>query len=84
MLIAILFVGLILLVGVLAGASGARATKPPSRITADPDPDEPTPSELALEDPLEALRRYGTPDDAARLSGQGVDLGALGYRPPRD
>ena len=36
--------------------------------------------ELALRDPVEALLRYGTPADAARLAEQGQDLSALGYR----
>lgn len=38
-------------------------------------------SEFAGEDQLEALVKYGVPEDAARLAGQGIDLGALGYRP---
>ncbi len=46
--------------------------------------DDRSPSELAAEDPVAALLRYGTPDDAARLKEQGVDLGGLGYRAPRD
>ena len=29
-----------------------------------------------------ALAKYGTPEDAARLEEQGIDLRALGYRPP--
>jgi len=33
-------------------------------------------------DPVHALARYGTPDDAERLIAQGIDLEALGYRPP--
>jgi hypothetical protein len=41
-----------------------------------------SPAELALADPVEALLRYGTPADAARLADQGIDLAALGYRPP--
>jgi hypothetical protein len=46
--------------------------------------DTESPSELSLRDPVDALRRYGTPADAARLAEQGTDLSALGYRPPRD
>ncbi|WP_281174994.1 hypothetical protein [Sphingomonas changbaiensis] len=33
-------------------------------------------------DAVHALARYGTPDDAERLIAQGIDLEALGYRPP--
>ena len=48
-----------------------------------PEPiDDRSPNELAADDPVEALRRYGTPADAERLGEQGVDLGGLGYRPP--
>ncbi|MDQ3145145.1 MAG: hypothetical protein M3Q57_09765 [Pseudomonadota bacterium] len=65
-----------------------------TRLNADPPPDEQLPfrplfderedpAELAERDPVEALLRHGTPDDAARLAEQGVDLEALGYRPPR-
>lgn len=64
------------------GSSGARPlTGPP--IPRGSDDFEST-SELALRDPIEALQRYGTPADAARLAEQGVDLAALGYRPRRD
>ncbi len=38
--------------------------------------------DLSFHDPVEALLRYGTPDDAARLAEQEVDLKGLGYRPP--
>jgi hypothetical protein len=33
-------------------------------------------------DPAGALARHGTPEDAERLMAQGIDLEALGYRPP--
>ena len=33
-------------------------------------------------DPAGTLARLGTPEDAERLRAQGVDLEALGYRPP--
>jgi hypothetical protein len=33
-------------------------------------------------DPVHALARYGTPEVAERLMAQGIDLEALGYRPP--
>ncbi len=32
------------------------------------------------DDPVEALLRYGTTEDAERLMEQGIDLEALGYR----
>lgn len=64
------------------GASGA---PPEPGLPAPPQFDEPeSPTELALRDPVEALLRYGTPADAARLAEQGTDLSALGYRPPRN
>jgi len=40
------------------------------------------PGGLLETDPIGALARYGTPADAERLIDQGVDLEALGYRPP--
>lgn len=46
--------------------------------------DDLSPSELAVNDPVEALLRYGMPDDAARLGEQGVDLGGLGYRSSKE
>jgi len=33
-------------------------------------------------DPAGTLARLGTPEDAERLIAQGIDLEALGYRPP--
>ncbi len=79
-----LIVGLGLLVGSSAVRSGGeRPARPRRRIapSSDPFPDE-SATELAARDPLEALRRYGTEADAARLAESGVDLAALGYRPP--
>lgn len=35
-------------------------------------------------DPVHTLARFGTPEDAERLMAQGIDLEALGYRPPRE
>ncbi len=64
------------------GASARREPQPRRFAPLDPPPEDETPSELALRDPVEALLRYGTPADAARLAEQGVDLGALGHRPP--
>ncbi|MEO5972578.1 MAG: hypothetical protein ABIP91_04355 [Sphingomicrobium sp.] len=64
------------------GASARRPPQPRGPAPLDPPPDDQTPSEIALDDPLEALLRYGTPADAARLAEQGVDLAALGHRPP--
>lgn len=32
-------------------------------------------------DPVQALARFGTPEDTERLMAQGIDLEALGYRP---
>ncbi|MBS0502195.1 MAG: hypothetical protein JSS55_00025 [Proteobacteria bacterium] len=48
-----------------------------------PAPHETFEEELAR-DPAGALARHGTPEDAERLTAQGVDLEALGYRPPQD
>jgi hypothetical protein len=83
---------LLVAVVVLIAAVGLGSARPrqarPERIsprqTPAPSsmPDEPTPTVLALDDPVEALLRYGTPADAARLAEQGVDLAALGYRAP--
>ena len=75
----IIFGLLMFVLVVIAGAakSARQRERPPLAL-----PDDRSPSELAAEDPVEALLRYGTPADAARLADQGVDLGALGYRPP--
>lgn len=73
----------------LALAGSTRRREPSQGSEADlaeeldgPFEGEPDASALALDDPLEALTRYGTADDAARLAEQGVDLSGLGYRPP--
>lgn len=46
----------------------------------------PPPRDMVREEiergPVHALARYGTPEDAERLMAQGIDLEALGYRPP--
>ncbi|MFD1612779.1 hypothetical protein ACFSCW_13305 [Sphingomonas tabacisoli] len=56
------------------------------RRTRAPAPSPPPDDIAALieRDPAQALARYGTPEDAERLRAQGVDLQALGYRPPGD
>jgi len=63
-----------------AAARGESPPAPPRPIRPDPLDIDESPSELALRDPVEALLRYGTPADAARLAEQGQDLSALGYR----
>lgn len=81
-LLLLLFSIAVIGIGVAVGQSPDR--RGPNSV-APPEPsEEPTPSEFALQDPVEALRRYGTPADAARLAEQGVDLTALGYRPPTE
>ncbi len=47
------------------GASARREPQPRRFAPLDPPPEDETPSELALRDPVEALLRYGTPADAA-------------------
>ena len=79
MMIVLLFLLLAAVLAIAIGESASRAR--PAAPPAEPLPDEPSPTEFAAEDPLAALVRYGTPDDAARLGEQGVDLGGLGYRP---
>ena len=78
-MVILFFLGIVLLI--VLGARHRNRSAPPLSL---PPPDEPSPSELAADDPVEALLRYGTPEDAARLKEQGVDPGELGYRPPRD
>ena len=72
-LLGILFFMLVVIAGAVNSAK--RRDPPPPAL-----PDERSASELAADDPVEALLRYGTTDDAARLADQGVDLGGLGYR----
>ncbi|NJC34777.1 hypothetical protein GGR88_002291 [Sphingomonas jejuensis] len=50
----------------------------------DAPPEEPTIAALIRDNPVEALRRYGTSDDAARLieEGRGDELKGLGWRDP--
>jgi len=83
MTLLILLVFLIVAIGVASARRGA-PTRPPLMIPPpiDPGADEESPVELSQRDPVEAMLRYGTPEDAARLIGQGVDLSTLGYRPP--
>lgn len=76
---AVLGIALILGLGLLLGSSSARNATPRRLARPDTDWDE-SPSELAAHDPIEALRRFGTPEDAARLGGMGADLDSLGYR----
>lgn len=77
-----LVLGLVIIVGFTALLAGSTSSRQPPRgrprrSTNDTGGESVT--ELASRDPVEALRRYGTSDDAARLSQQGVDLGGLGY-----
>jgi hypothetical protein len=77
MTIALLIILALVALAAAAARGGSPAARP--RRPAPLDIDE-SPSELALRDPVEALLRYGTPADAARLAEQGQDLSALGYR----
>lgn len=55
---------------------------PPAR--SEPFVDDGSPAaimDLVERDPVAALLKYGDPDTAARLQEQGIDLGALGYKP---
>lgn len=70
---------LAVIVGVLAGPS-----KPQARPRTAEQKVEEEPLSLAQDDPVEALRRYGTPETAEQLRAQGVDLAGLGYRPPSE
>lgn len=65
---------------------GAATSARKRRNHAPPPPDlsNQSPGDLEQRDQLEALKQYGTPADAARLKEQGIDLGALGYRPPSE
>lgn len=78
---AVLGLALILGLGLLLTSSSPRKGLPQRRSARRDDPDESL-SELAARDPIEALRRYGTPEDAVRLGGNGIDLGGLGYHAP--
>jgi len=78
-MVILFFIAIVVLV--MLGARHRNRIAPPLSL---PPPDERSPSALAADDPVEALLRYGSPEDAARLNEQGVDLGELGYRPPRD
>ncbi len=73
-------IGLIVVLTLALGSSARRKAAPP--ITPLEPADDETITEFAASDPVEALLRYGTPEDAANLKAQGVDLGGLGYRPP--
>lgn len=56
------------------------------RRAADPPPTLAPADDLMAQierDPVHTLARLGTPEDAERLIAQGIDLEALGYRPPR-
>lgn len=80
----LLGIGLITGLALLLGSSTARLGRTPARrLPRRPEPqiEEETIAELIASDPIEALRRYGTPQDAARLAERGVNLAALGYKP---
>lgn len=81
MIVILILLGFGIAIGVFMSA-GRRA--PPVEIASEPLAEDLTASELAAEDPVEALLRYGTPADVTRLGDQGVDLGGLGYRAPGD
>jgi hypothetical protein len=74
-------VGLLSLIGgacwVLVMPGPSQATPPSLQETDDQALDR-----LVDEDPAEALIRFGMEEDAERLIEQGIDLEALGYRPP--
>ena len=80
----LLILALVALAAAVVQQGGPDARPLPRSSVPPPFDDDESPSELALRDPVEALRRYGTPADAARLTEQGNDLSALGYRPPHD
>lgn len=67
----------------LIGQDRERRQRRRERLRADAAP---PPRDTVLDeierDPVHALARYGTPEDAERLIAQGIDLEALGYRPP--
>lgn len=69
-------------VAVLVGAFVAPPARPtrirPIEPTGDTSLDDPY--ALAVSDPVEALKRYGTPEVADQLRARGIDLAALGYR----
>lgn len=84
MTLLILLVLLVLALGVASAVRGQGSFTPPPRLIAPASEadEEESPSDLVMRDPVEALLRYGTPQDTARLSEQGADLSALGYRTP--
>ena len=65
----------------LLGQDRERRQRERRRADAAPPPRDAVLDEIER-DPVHALARYGTPDDAERLIAQGIDLEALGYRPP--
>ena len=75
---------ILLMLAIVIGVALASRRSPPAEHLPSSLADDLSPSELAVVDPVEALLRYGTPDDVARLGEQGIDLGGLGYRSPRD
>lgn len=84
---------LIVLLAILIFAAALAATRrgsetslpslpPPMAPRRDVALDDESVADLSLRDPVQAVLLYGTPGDATRLADQGVDLSALGYRPP--
>ena len=74
--------GLMLVLIITLGVAAAATAKRPAKVGRKAEPAvDPAPGELAPDDQLDALLRYGTPADAAKLAQQGVDLTGLGYRP---
>lgn len=69
-------------VAVLVGAFFAPPTRSTTLRPIDPPDDVSSddPYALAVSDPVEALKRYSTPEVADQLRAQGIDLAALGYR----
>ena len=67
-----------------AAREARRAKRERQRVQDRPPPVDEDPCELALNDPVEALLRYGINDDATRLiaEGRGDDLSGLGWRDP--
>ena len=74
LVVILLALGAIFVVGAASTPSKARAVKREEKQENDFET-------LIRDDPAAALARYGTPETAAELKAQGIDLGALGYRP---
>ena len=65
--------------GLIRGSSSPVRTR-----SSESDPPQGDAYELAQADPVEALSRFGTPENHEELLEQGVDLRGLGYEPPSE